>query len=194
MSAQPLREIHRLFNHPGIRKFLRKFRVPLALAAGILLILRIDPAWFLPGLAVSAFGELIQLWCFASLHKKKELAANGPYALVRNPMYLGRYFLILGALMLTGRPWLPVVYTVLYYFYMANRVKREEEVLRGIFGREYEEYCAKVSRFVPSLRPFRGNPVMTFRWELLLRNNGHWNFLASAGFYLVAWAATFLRR
>lgn len=194
MSAQPLREIHRLFNHPGIRSFLRKFRVPLALAAGILLILRIKPEWFLPGLAVSLLGELIQLWCFASLHKKKELAANGPYALVRNPMYLGRYFLILGALLLAGRPWLPVVYTVLYYFYMSNRVKREEETLRGIFGREYEEYCSEVSRFVPSLRPFRGNPVMTFRWELLLRNNGHWNFLAMAGFYLVAWAATFLRR
>jgi hypothetical protein len=194
VSAQPLREIHRLFNHPGIRSFLRKFRVPLALAAGILLILRIKPEWFLPGLAVSLLGELIQLWCFASLHKKKELAANGPYALVRNPMYLGRYFLILGALLLAGRPWLPVVYTVLYYFYMSNRVKREEETLRGIFGREYEEYCSEVSRFVPSLRPFRGNPVMTFRWELLLRNNGHWNFLAMAGFYLVAWAATFLRR
>lgn len=194
MSAQPLREIHRLFNHPGIRNFLRKFRVPLALAAGILLILRIKPEWFLPGLAVSLLGELIQLWCFASLHKKKELAANGPYALVRNPMYLGRYFLVLGALLLAGRPWLPVVYTVLYYFYMSNRVKREEETLRGIFGREYEEYCSEVSRFVPSLRPFRGNPVMTFRWELLLRNNGHWNFLAMAGFYLVAWAATFLRR
>lgn len=194
MSAQPLREIHRLFNHPGIRRFLRKFRVPLAVAAGVLLILRIEPGWFLPGLAVSFLGELIQLWCFASLHKKKELAANGPYALVRNPMYLGRYFLILGALMLAGRPWLPVVYTVLYYFYMSNRVKREEEVLRGLFGREYEEYCAEVSRFVPALRPFRGNPVMTFRWELLLRNNGHWNFLATAGFYLVAWAATFLRR
>jgi hypothetical protein len=194
VSAQPLREIHRLFNHPGIRSFLRKFRVPLALAAGILLILRIRPEWFLPGLAVSLLGELIQLWCFASLHKKKELAANGPYALVRNPMYLGRYFLVLGALLLAGRPWLPVVYTVLYYFYMSNRVKREEETLRGIFGREYEEYCSEVSRFVPSLRPFRGNPVMTFRWELLLRNNGHWNFLAMAGFYLVAWAATFLRR
>jgi hypothetical protein len=193
VSAQPLREIHRLFNHPGIRRFLRKFRVPLALAAGFLLVLRIDPEWFLPGLAVSSFGELIQLWCFATLHKKKELAANGPYALVRNPMYLGRYFLILGALLLTGHLWLPVVYTVLYYFYMSNRVKREEETLRGVFGTEYEEYCAEVSRFVPSLRPFRGNPVWTFRWELLLRNNGHWNFLGTAAFYLIAWAATFLR-
>jgi hypothetical protein len=194
VSAQPLREIHRLFNHPGIRGFLRKFRVPLAIAAGVLLVARIDPRWFLPGLAVSSLGELIQLWCFATLHKKKELAANGPYALVRNPMYLGRYFLILGALMLAGKPWLLVAYTVLYYFYMANRVKREEETLRGIFGKGYDEYCAEVPRFVPSVRPFRGNPVLTFQWELLFRNNGHWNFLATAAFYLIAWAVTFLLR
>lgn len=194
MSGEPLREIHRLFNHPGIRGFLRKFRVPLAVAAGIALLARIDPDWFLPGLAVSLVGEAIQLWCFATLHKKKELAANGPYAIVRNPMYLGRYFLILGALMLPGIPWLLPVYTVLYYFYMRNRVKREEETLRGIFGEEYAEYCTQVSRFLPSLRPFRGNPVLTFRWELLLRNNGHWNFLATAAFYGIAWAATFLRR
>ena len=194
MSAQPLREIHRLFNHPGIRGFLRKFRVPLAVAAGILLIARVDPDWFLAGLGVSLAGEAIQLWCFGTLHKKKDLAANGPYALVRNPMYLGRYFLILGALMLAGIPWFLVVYTILYYFYMLNRVKREEETLRGVFGKQYDEYCVEVSRFLPSFRPFRGNPVMTFRWDLLLRNNGHWNFLAMAAFYGVAWAVTFLRR
>jgi protein-S-isoprenylcysteine O-methyltransferase Ste14 len=193
VSAQPLREIHRLFNHQGIRRFLRKFRVPLAVAAGILLIARVDPAWFLAGLGVSLAGEAIQLWCFGTLHKKKDLAANGPYALVRNPMYLGRYFLILGALMLSGNPWLLAAYTVLYSFYMRNRVRREEETLRGVFGEPYAEYCAQVSRFLPSLRPYRGNPVWTFQWDLLLRNNGHWNFLAMAGFYAIAWAAAFLR-
>ena len=182
------------FNHPGIRRALVRLRVPLFIALGAALIWFAKRDWFWPGLAVSVFGEAIQLWCFATLHKKKELAANGPYAIVRNPMYLGRYFLILGALMLPGIPWLLPVYTVLYYFYMRNRVKREEETLRGIFGEEYAEYCTQVSRFLPSLRPFRGNPVLTFRWELLLRNNGHWNFLATAAFYGIAWAATFLRR
>ena len=194
MTAQPLREIHRLFNHPGVRRFLLKLRVPLALAAGVLLIAHVDPAWYLPGLVVSAAGELIQLWCFATLDKKKDLAANGPYSMVRNPMYLGRYFLILGTLMLAGTPWLLLAFTIVYYFYMVNRVGREEEVLRGIFGKEYEEYCAAVPRFLPSPRPFRGNPVLTFRRDLFLRNHGHWNLLAVTAFYGIAWAVILLRR
>ena len=72
------------------------------------------------------FGELIQLWSFASLDKNSDLAIRGPYALVRNPMYLGRYFILLGFLILLGAWWVLVVYSVVYWFYMDTRVEREE--------------------------------------------------------------------
>ncbi|MEW6720428.1 MAG: isoprenylcysteine carboxylmethyltransferase family protein [Thermodesulfobacteriota bacterium] len=189
MSGEPAGGIHRLFNHPGVRGFLRKIRVPLAVAAAVLLLYKADPAWFVPALCVSLAGELVQLWCFGTLHKKAELAADGPYAVVRNPMYLGRFFLILGVLMLLGAPWILPVFTVIYYFYMANRVRREEATLREVFGKEYEAYCAEVPRFLPTVRPFRGNPVLTFRSDLFLRNHGHWNLLSVAVFYAIAWAA-----
>jgi len=42
-----------------------------------------------------------------------------------------------------------VVYTVIYYFYMVNRVKREEAHLRAVLGAPYAEYCAAVRRFLP---------------------------------------------
>jgi protein-S-isoprenylcysteine O-methyltransferase Ste14 len=82
--------VHGLFNHPALRRTLVRLRVPLFLALGIALLWFADRSWFLPALGVSLFGEAIQLWCFASLQKNQVLAANGPYALVRNPMYLGR--------------------------------------------------------------------------------------------------------
>ena len=145
------------------------------------------PAWLLPAFSVSLAGELLQAWCFGTLHKKKELAASGPYALVRNPMYLGRYFIILGILMLPGVWWLLPPFTLVYYFYMANRVRREEKTLREVFGREFEAYCAEVPRFLPASRPFRGNPVRIFRWDLFLRNHGHWNFLSLLAFYGIAY-------
>ena len=100
-------------------------------------------------------------------------------------MYIGRFFLILGVLMLPGAPWLLPIFAVLYYFYMLNRVRREEETLRGIFGGEYEEYCAEVPRFLPTSRPFRGNPVLTFRRDLFLLNHGHWNLLSVIVFYVI---------
>ena len=189
MSEMPPSGIHRFFNHPGVRRFFRAIRVPLAAAAAVLLILYADPAWFLPAFGVSLAGSFIQSWCFGTLEKNKGLTANGPYALVRNPMYLGRYFLILGALMLTGSTWLLALFSVLYYLYMRNRVLREESVLREILGAEYEAYCAAVRRFLPSPRPYRGNPVLTFRRDLFLQNHGHWNLLSVVAFYVAVYIA-----
>lgn len=192
MPTQQLSRVHGFFNHEGVRKFFLKIRVPLALGAAGLLIEYSDPAMFYPALCVSMGGGLLQSWCFGTLDKKRELATIGPYSLVRNPMYLGRYFLILGALMLPGKQalWFLPPFTVLYYFYMANRVRREEETLRGVFGKEYEEYCMAVPRFLPASKPFRGNPVRTFRRDLFFINHGHWNILGVTAFYLVAYIAS----
>lgn len=176
--------IHGFFNHPGFRAIFVKARVPLGiLVAGVLLWFA-QPQWFWAGLAVSMLGEFIQLWSFASLNKNVDLACNGPYALVRNPMYLGRYFIILGAVMLLGNPWLIGFYTVIYYFYMVNRVKREEKRLRPALGKPYEDYCARVNRFLPGA-PYQGNPVVYWRSELLRQNNGWANLVGT----LVFWAA-----
>ncbi|MEJ2024689.1 MAG: methyltransferase, partial [Deltaproteobacteria bacterium] len=142
-----MENIHALFNNRAARKMLLKIRIPLFLAALILLVPNISPHLFLYGLVVTLLGSLFQSWCFGSLDKNRSLAIQGPYALVRNPMYLGRFFLLFGCLLLVGNVLLLAVFTVLYYFYMANRVKREEEHLRGIFGQEYQAYCKAVNRF-----------------------------------------------
>ena len=176
--------IHRLFNHPTLRKVLVRTRVPLALAAVACIVWLTDARWLLPGFLVSMFGEAIQLWCFASLDKSRTLATNGPYAMVRNPMYLGRYFILLGFVMLPGRWWLVAGFTVLYYFYMVNRVAREEEYLRGVLGEPYAQYLREVNRFLPS-SPRPGSPVAYWEWKLLKQNHGPANLAGT----LLAWAA-----
>jgi protein-S-isoprenylcysteine O-methyltransferase Ste14 len=180
--------IHRLFNNPTLRKVLVKSRVLLGIAAVAAIIWYMDPRWLVPGFVVSMFGESIQLWCFASLDKGRTLACNGPYAVVRNPMYLGRYFILLGGLMLLGNGWLLLAFTVVYYFYMVNRVKREEEYLRGVLGAPYAEYLTKVNRFLPGA-PLPGNPLAFWDWKLLKQNHGTTNLVATLAF----WIAAFLR-
>ena len=184
--------IHALFNHPGLRSFLVKMRVPLVLVAAAAVIWAMDPRWLWPALAVSMLGELIQLWCFASLNKNEELACRGPYAVVRNPMYLGRFFIILGALCLLGRWWVLPLFALVYYLYMVNRVKREEALLREVFGEKYAAYCAAVRRFVPSPR-YRGEPLLYWRWELLWQNHGPRNLIGTAVFWVAAIAWAYLR-
>jgi len=180
-----LAAIHDFFNHSGLRAVFLKARVPLALLVAAGVIWFAQPRWLWPGFAVSMFGELIQLWSFASLNKNRDLACNGPYALVRNPMYLGRFCVILGPLMLLGNGWLLLLYPVVYYFYMVNRVKREEVRLREALGAPYAEYCAAVHRFLPGL-PYRYNPVLFWSWALLRQNNGWANLAGTLAFWVAA--------
>jgi len=179
-----LASIRSYFNHPGVRRVAVWLRVPLAIAAIALAVPFMRADWLLAGFIVSMIGEFIQLWSFASLDKNSDLAIRGPYAMVRNPMYLGRYFILLGFLMLLGQWWVLVVYTIGYWFYMDTRVEREEAHLKPICGARYAEYQAKVHRFIPG-PPLAGQPVAYWNWKLFRQNNATFNLLGT----LVVWAA-----
>jgi len=178
--------LHAFFSSATLRKLWVAARVPLAClcAAGILAVSQ--RKWFAAAAGLSFFGEAMQLWCFAALNKNKVLATRGPYALVRNPMYLGRYFILLGPALLTGRLWLAAVYTVFYYFYLVNRVRREEAVLAKRFPDEYPRYRERVGRFVPRAWPADGHAVWVFNGRLLIKNHGVRNALGLLAFYAFA--------
>ena len=173
-----------LFQNPGLRRFLVKMRVPIGIVVILLLAPFVKREWLLAGFLTSMFGEFIQVWCFASLDKNATLTIRGPYTMVRNPMYLGRYFIVLGFLMLAGQWWLQLGFTIFYWMYMDSRVQREEAHLRPIFGAPYDDYCASVRRFVPGW-PQAGKPVGYWNWQLFSQNNAGTNLLAT----LAAWAA-----
>ena len=180
--------VHRLFNNLSVRKTLLRFRYGLVLALIATVAYFMKPQWLLAAFLVSMFGELIQLWAFASLIKNKELAVRGPYVLTRNPMYLGRFFLILGLLLLPANVYLLVIYCILYYFYMVNRVEREEQHLRQVLGQRYAAYCLEVNRFWPTVSRLGNKDTLFFDWKRLIRNNGHWNLLLTLMAYAVLFA------
>lgn len=138
----------------------------------------VEPNLILAGIIVSLAGELLQVWCFACIEKEKVLTIRGPYQLCRNPMYLARYLLILGFVVVTGNVPAMIIYTVVYWFYMLNRVKREEPVLEKIFEQPYRDYCRDVNRFMPGFKRV-DKQFWFFNWGIMLSNNGHWNFLAA---------------
>ena len=185
--------IHGIFNNEILRSFLSKFRYPIFIIAFfILLIPQIRPSLLLPGFLMSLFGELIQILSFASLDKNKTLALKGLYLLTRNPMYIGRFFLILGGLILIGNIWVITGFIIIFYFYAVNRVKREERRLGLLFGEQYEDYCREVNRFMPSLKLSNLRTLWSFKWGLLLQNNGHKNLMAVLSGYLVLYLYTFI--
>lgn len=76
------------------------------------------------------------------------LVTDGPNALTRNPMYAGLAGLLAAHALLRGgwRTWLPVA----GYVVVVDRlqVRFEEQALRARFGQEYDDYCARVRRWI----------------------------------------------
>ena len=103
-------------------------------------------------------GEAWRLWGVATAgtvtrrrsRNVQKLVTHGPFALSRNPLYNGNYFLWMGFVALSGVWWfLPVatlLFAVEYYFI----VRYEEGVLETIFGEEYLTYKRRTPRWIPT--------------------------------------------
>ncbi len=184
--------IHSLFNNKKVRKTMLKLRIPLGVVVFALLATQLRKEWFFPGLAVSVIGEMLQVWCFSTIKTNKQLAVVGPYMFVRNPMYIGRFFLIFGVVMMTGNPWIMAGFAVLYYFYMVNRVRREEKVLAELFEKDYAGYCRDVRPYLPGLKRFDRRRLLSVNMESFRRNHALSNLLVTAGGYILLYLLTFI--
>jgi len=75
------------------------------------------------------------------------LTTDGVYRVSRNPMYLGVYATVLASVLYTMNPLVLVVGAFVVYVHHAI-VLAEEEHMRTAFGREYDEYCRRVRRYL----------------------------------------------
>ncbi len=75
------------------------------------------------------------------------LRTGGVYRISRNPMYLGVYMTVLASVLYTMNPLVLIVGAFVVYVHHTI-VLAEEEHMRTAFGREYEEYCRRVGRYI----------------------------------------------
>ncbi len=86
------------------------------------------------------------------LDPPKRLVADGPYGVVRNPMYWGVAGVMLGEAVvfhstaLAG--WAAGLFACANVFVLLV----EEPTLRKKFGADYEEYCRRVPRWIPRVK------------------------------------------
>ncbi|HEY4235587.1 MAG TPA: isoprenylcysteine carboxylmethyltransferase family protein [Lacipirellulaceae bacterium] len=76
------------------------------------------------------------------------LLAEGPYRYTRNPIYLGMVLLLTGVALMLGSltPWLMV--PVFAWLINRNVIPVEEEMMATAFGADYEQYRARVRRWL----------------------------------------------
>jgi protein-S-isoprenylcysteine O-methyltransferase Ste14 len=86
----------------------------------------------------------------------EHLVVTGLYRFVRNPMYVGVLAVILGQGLLLGDARVLRYGAAVWLAFFLFVIGYEEPTLRRTFGEEYERFCANVPRWIPRLRPWRG--------------------------------------
>lgn len=169
---------------------LARARVPLGWALGLAALYFARPRMglFVAGVVLAGIGEGLRLWASGHLAKNRRLTTTGPYALSRNPLYLGSLLVGVGFLLATGRPALAVPLAMLFVSVYLPVMKREANRLREAFPGSYAEYEERVPLFLPRLclpRPGREKRVPLypprpgclvsggFTWRRVTENREH---------------------
>jgi len=115
-----------------------------------------------PGLGVIFAGLLIRFWAAGYIKKIRKLTTSGPYAFVRNPLYIGNFLMGLGFCLFVNNLYLSIGYTLLFSFFYLGTMKKEEILLTQLFGDDYVEYKKAVPLFFPRLKPYKSKDPIRF--------------------------------
>ena len=139
------------------------------------------------GICLVALGQGIRFWasgCITRYRGEKIGAENlvtwGPYAFVRNPLYLGNGLIGAGWGILAGWKALCVFLGAFVVLYGIFIVPCEEEFLEKKFGEEYRNYKRKTGRFLPVWRPAM-EVDGPFDVSILWKSERHSLFITLAG-------------
>jgi protein-S-isoprenylcysteine O-methyltransferase Ste14 len=108
----------------------------------------IGSIWF----CYSAMRTLGKQWALvARVISGHELVQQGPFAVVRNPIYLAMFGLLLQAGIVVSFWWVIAAAVVLFLFGTWIRIREEEKVLREQFGAQFDDYARRVPAVIPGL-------------------------------------------
>jgi len=86
-------------------------------------------------------------------HEAASLNTTGAYSVVRHPLYLANFLVVLGVMLMPGVWWLPVLYAAFFALVYAPIIHSEEAFLRRTFGERHRGWVARTPRVLP--RPDR---------------------------------------
>jgi len=138
-------------------------RVPLFIGA-FLLVIFAKPQFsgisiWLSGISVGMvlifLGEAIRIWAAGHLQKNEVLTVTGPYAHVKNPLYIGSILITAGFCILADNIYLlAAAYFMFCFHYIPHKKKVEGDRMRKIFGDRFKDYDEKVPDYLPRWAPY----------------------------------------
>ncbi|MCE5324546.1 isoprenylcysteine carboxylmethyltransferase family protein [bacterium] len=144
----------------------------------ILLVAKPTPKSFLIGLPFVIVGEAIRIWASGYLSKLKSLITAGPFAICRNPLYIGSFLISLGYFIMCNQPIVWIAGPILFWLFHGGAISYEERLLANLFGDEFNEYCKTIPRLISFPRSLAGHGEFSIRQ--VVNNNEHRGALITA--------------
>jgi protein-S-isoprenylcysteine O-methyltransferase Ste14 len=155
-----------------------------------------DLLWELGCFVVSLFGLAIRIATIGTIasgtsgrntltQAARSLNTTGIYSLVRHPLYLGNYFVLLGISLFPRAWYLPVITSVLFLLYYERIVVCEEEFLEERFGDEFRNWAASTPAFLPRSFRLYVRPSVPFSWRTVFRREGSGLFSLGIAFWIM---------
>jgi protein-S-isoprenylcysteine O-methyltransferase Ste14 len=138
------------------------------------------------GLPISLCGLALRAWAAGHLAKNSTLAQSGPYASVRNPLYIGTLLVAAGLVAASRSIGLGLLFAAVFGLIYLPVIQLEEQHLRSLFP-EFAAYAQRVPALLPQLRRSHGSP---FSPQLYRKNREYEALLGFlAGLALLIWKA-----
>ena len=176
-----------------ITAVLQKWRVRLGHIFTLILLVFAAPdletdLWILVGgTAVSVAGLGVRLAAAGCISKDETLSRLGPYAYVRNPLYVGSFLMYLGFCIACATPWITAAFLPFFFIVYYATIVREEAFLSEKFGGAYQAFMQEVPRFFPRATPAQRGGGW-FSWNQAMANREYEGAVAAIIILGLLWA------
>ena len=181
-------------SHRLQRSFKPRFAVIYPFGFFVMFFCFLNEASIKAGIGYIIAGVLIRLWSNGYAIKNDKLTTSGPYAFVRNPLYLGTFLIAIGfVIVLKSDPawveWIAGGIFLLALSFMYYRtIKAEQGMLLEKFKEAFSSYCKKVPAMIPSLIPYSKGEKWPFSLQRLGLSKEHkvafWIFILLVVFHI----------
>jgi protein-S-isoprenylcysteine O-methyltransferase Ste14 len=111
------------------------------------------------GFIIMVLGENFRIWGVSAMGKFRGdyPVMEGPFAYVRNPLYVGNILLYAGAgiMSLSLFPWLQIAGVLWFYVQYRIIIRWEEDYFEGKYKGDFLNYCKNVPPFFPRIKAYR---------------------------------------
>lgn len=124
------------------------------------------------GAPFAVLGAAVRLYASGFISKNEQLATNGPYALVRHPLYTGNILIVSAFALMAGHIWAIPLAVFFFWFYYPPTIAYEDQKLHRLFGDAWQAWAVRTPALIPAVRNL--SAVSGGQWSLLrsMRRNG----------------------